>query len=206
MPDFRYDPVAGRYRAPSGQFVAQETVRAALDVVTAASRARMEGLAGQLRGGTLSLADFQTSAMQEIKAGQVAAAALGKGGFSQMAPADWGWTGQRIRTQYAYLRNMAAQIVSGQQPLNGTLIQRAGLYGEAMRTTQRAMERREAQRSGATQERNRRNASESCDQCISESGRGWVPIGSLSPVGSRRCLSRCKCWIETRAVVEAQAA
>lgn len=52
------------------------------------------------------------------------------------------------------------------------------------------------------------HASENCAQCVGLSGLGWVDVGSLPPIGSRRCLSRCRCTISRRktlAIMEAVA-
>jgi hypothetical protein len=37
---------------------------------------------------------------------------------------------------------------------------------------------------------------EGVGSCIEQTARGKVPIGSLIPVGDRRCLRRCHCTIE----------
>jgi hypothetical protein len=40
--------------------------------------------------------------------------------------------------------------------------------------------------------------SEHCDQCLSDSAKGFVPIGSLGPIGSRLCLNNCHCRLVYR--------
>jgi hypothetical protein len=135
---------------------------------------------------------------QEMKLLHVGAAGVGRGGWAQMSQSDWGWTGQRLRQQYGFLRNFAHDIATGKQPMDGRLLARAGMYAEAARATQREMQRRTGMLVGRSQERNVLGAAEHCGGCLDATARGWVPIGSLPPVGSRQCRSRCHCVIETR--------
>ena len=139
----------------------------------------------------------------EMKMLHTGAAAVGRGGWTQMSQADWGWTGQRLRAQYGYLRNFANDIATGHQPMDGRLTARAQMYAEAARATQREMIRRTAISIGRQDERNHLGAADHCGGCVEATARGWVPIGTLPAVGSRTCRSRCHCWIETR--VEAAA-
>lgn len=49
----------------------------------------------------------------------------------------------------------------------------------------------------AMYERSIRHAQDSCNGCIREAARGWVPAGTLVPVGLRDCGNSCKCTDET---------
>jgi hypothetical protein len=51
---------------------------------------------------------------------------------------------------------------------------------------------------GAEEERSILGATDSCEECIEEAEKDWSPIGSLIPVGSRTCLSSCKCVFDYR--------
>jgi hypothetical protein len=115
-----------------------------------------------------------------------------------MSPADWGWTGQRLRQQYQWLDGFAQDLATGKQALDGTLAVRASLYAEASRATHREMERRQARLRGEQQEKNQLGAADHCPGCLEQTARGWQPIGSLVPVGSRTCLARCHCSIAFR--------
>lgn len=197
-PAYTYSETAGRYRGASGRFVSAAKVRAALD--TALDRAEQAVAANTeaLRAGTIDLATWQTQMAREVKNVHLASAALAKGGWAQMSPADLGRAGQRIRTQYEYLRNFAAQIASGEQRLDGTLGRRAGLYVQAGRTTYHAQEREERRKRGATEERNVLHASDSCAGCLDADALGWVALGTLPLPGTRLCKTNCRCSVETR--------
>lgn len=195
---FQYDPASRRYRDSDGRYLPASTVRAAVDTVVASSGQTLRDLTSQLRDGTLSIPMWQQQVAAEVKSLHLATAAASRGGWASMTPSDFGWTGQRLRTQYAYLRGCATDIASGQQSLNGTLEARAALYAEAARSTAREMERRMGAETGMEQERNQLGASDHCPGCLSATSRGWVTIGTLPAVGNRDCRSRCRCVIVTR--------
>lgn len=50
------------------------------------------------------------------------------------------------------------------------------------------------------EERNILGIAEHCASCIRETKRGWVPIGTLIPVGLRDCWFGCKCTVGYRSV------
>lgn len=204
-PRFRYDVATRRYRAADGRFVPAARVASAVDAVAVGARAEAERLAERLLAGQSSLAEFQSSLAALVKAGHVAAGAVGRGGTAQMSPADAGFVGSRIKREYGYLRDFAAQIADGRQPLDGMLRVRAGLYGDALATTHREMERRIAALSGVQIARRVLAAADHCATCLSEAARGWQPITLLRAIGDTICRSRDKCRFEYRRPGEAAA-
>ncbi len=113
-----------------------------------------------------------------------------------MTASRWGVVGQQIRQQYAYARNMVADVLDGKQRMNGRLDSRSRLYAAAARQTYTNIRRREMATAGFAFEQNILGAAdEHCPDCLNENDRGWVPIGSLSAPGTRRCLGQCRCWI-----------
>jgi hypothetical protein len=204
---FTYSVAEGRYRdAATGALVPEASIRRALDQVLSGSAQTMRGLTQSLIDGQMSLATWQSSMMLEVKAANLIGATVGIGGWAQMDQSDFGWTGQRIRTQYAFLRGFAADLASGRQKLNGSVLARAELYAEAGRQTHRAAVEREAKARGEEQERNVLGAADHCQSCLAQTARGWVGIGELVPCGSRDCKVRCHCSIEYRVKAPAMAA
>lgn len=196
---FTFSPESGRYRdAASGRFIRDQAVRSALDTVINAQAATMRANTQALIDGRLSLADWQLQQMQAIKSVHLVGLATANGGWNNLDQSDFGWAGQRIRREYAYLRDFTAQIASGKQPLNGTALARSELYAHAGRQTHRAAIERAAKDRGMAQERNQLGAADHCAGCLAQTSRGWVPIGSLVPCGSRDCLSRCHCSLSYR--------
>lgn len=198
-PGIHWDENAARYTdAVTGRFIARSAVRGELDQALDTSAANVQTLTERLRTGGLSVSQWQVAMAREVKSVHTASAALAKGGWAQMTPADWGRTGQKIKTQYTFLGKFAGEVSSGQQRLDGTLGRRAELYSQAGRNTYHAVEQREQARRGMTEERNLLAVSDHCPGCLDADAMGWVPIGELPEVGSRDCLSRCKCEIAYR--------
>lgn len=198
-PGYSWDERAGRYRSQSGKFVSSNTIREACHDTAQASRDNMARLAGELRSGNLTLAEWQSGMMREIKTVHTAEAAAARGGWAQMSQSDWGATGNLIRKQYEYLDGMAIEIENGKQPLNGRLDARAKQYGQAGYGTFEQMERRYQENdNGMTEERRTLHAQESCQDCIDIAARGWVAIGTLPRIGDSRCRTNCACVFEYR--------
>lgn len=182
----------------AGRTVPVETVRQGVEQVIAKSTERVRALSERLVAGQSTLAEWQQSFALEIKQIHVAVGVVAHGGSANMSQADYGWIGQRVRNQYEYARNMAQQIASGAQPIDGRLVARAALYSDASRQTFEEMGRRDRRIRGATEERRVRRSSEGCPGCVSQAARGWQPTGVLPALGSEACRTRCKCQWQTR--------
>lgn len=194
---FVWSPARRVYLDASGTPVPSRLVNEALDDVIRQATANMRSLTERLAAGDLSIAQWQAQMAVEIKTVHLVAASVGRGGWRQMSQADYGWVGQRIRGQYAYLKGFAEQIGTGQQPLGAQAEARAELYGNASRATQREMERRIGAQMGDAWEQNVLGIADSCNGCLDATDQGWVPIGTLPPIGTRDCQVNCHCVIET---------
>lgn len=198
-PDIRWDTRSARYTdANTGRFVSAARVRQVLDSTLDRAERSIKKATEALRAGRVDLATWQTLMAKEVKSVHLASAALAKGGWAQMTPSTYGAVGARVRGEYAYLRAFAAEVASGAQRLDGTLARRAGLYVQAGRGTYHRVERAEQLRRGRTFERNVLHARDNCIGCLEQTARGWVAIGALVPIGSRDCLTRCRCSVEYR--------
>ena len=195
-PRYRWDSVSRRFRAPSGRYVSAAVVRGQLDNVLDGISGEMRGLSAQLRAGEISLAQWEAGMMGKIKEAHITAAVAERGGWQQMTQADWGRTGNAIRREYGYLRNFAADIASGRVSLDGRLDARAALYGQAGRETFYRFGQVDMMRRGFDRERSILHPADHCDLCISEAARGFVPIGTLIPIGRRTCKSNDRCSME----------
>ena len=195
MPDYGWNELAGRYvNLDTGRFVSSSTVRGALESVMEQSALNMNAISQQLLNGEISLASWQSSMMQEIKLAHTAAAASANGGWAQMTQSDWGFTGRLIRTQYEHLERFAQQIADGEQALNGQILFRADLYGQAARGTYESQRQRLEAANGMEEEINDlEKDGANCEGCLAQTELGWVPIGTLDPIGSQECKANCRC-------------
>jgi hypothetical protein len=196
-PPFTWDATSARYRDARGHFMRPPDVRSAVEAVIAGSSSRMARLSSQLNHGRIDLATWQTQMAHEIKILHLAQLAAGAGGWHQLTAADFGTAGQILRTQYGWLARFTADIASGALS-PAQIAARARSYADAGRATYEGARLRRERVAGYTQERNILHAAEHCSLCLSETGRGWVPIGALVPIGSRQCRTHDQCSIERR--------
>lgn len=198
-PEYRWNEAAQRYVSASGRFVSRDTIRRELDTVLKASGKAMRQASEQLRAGNISLADWELAMMQQIKTTHLAAAAMQRGGWYQMTPADFGRVGAAVKDEYKFLRNRAAEIASGKQKLDGTLLRRAEQYGQAGRETYYRFWQSDVAKRGYDEERSILGAAEKhCAECLEEERLGWRPLGQMVPIGRRICMSGCQCRVEYR--------
>jgi len=203
--DYRWNEAAAQYIGANGRFVSRQVVNAALEQTIEASQSEMNILASRLQGGTLSVEEWWRAMNEQIKTLHTAEAALARGGWAQMTPSDWGWTGSQIKKQYAYLDRFAEQVASGQQPLNGVFLRRVKLYAQAGRATYAEMQRRYMRiYKGAAEERRVLGEAEHCqtigdlEGCVELADKGWQPIGSLPALGETPCIVNCQCRFSFR--------
>jgi hypothetical protein len=198
--NYGWNAVAGRYvNLLTGRFVPFATVRDALESLIDVSALRIDNVTRQLIDGRISLAEWQSSMMEQIRLGHIASAAAARGGWAQMSQADWGAAGRWIRDQYEFLRNFAQEIADEKQRLNGSAAVRAGLYAQAFRGTFEEMRRRyERLMNGAVEERRDLGAADHCPGCLEQARLGWQPLGLLAPIGSQQCVTNCHCRFRFR--------
>jgi hypothetical protein len=199
-PDYVWDSKAGRYAsAETGRYVSRATIKAELEKVVDRSSENIRALSQALKDGAISIPEWQTGMMREVKTLHVAQTAAANGGWAQMSQSDWGHTGSLVKKQYAYLENFAQQIQSGEQPLNGRFVVRAEMYGDAGRSSYEDARRRYQENDNLMEEERRVLApAENCPDCIEYAGLGWQPIGALPRIGDSQCRVNCQCVFEYR--------
>jgi hypothetical protein len=198
-PQYLWDEAAHSYiDRKTGRPVSWQVIRDQLDNVIDASSQVMRAISQQQRDGDIGLAEWQIQMMQLIKIILLAAAAMQLGGWQQMSQANFGRVGRIVRNEYAFLRNFAEQIASGQQKLDGTLARRAGLYGQQGRPTYLVFWDNTASQRGFDEERSILQPAEHCVECVSEDAKGFQPLGQMIPIGSRICRSNDRCLKEFR--------
>jgi hypothetical protein len=190
---FRWSPKTGRYVFASGRFVKKADVRKAIDAALEKESGRALLLAQKVRNGTISLSAWRAEMREMIKNVHIYDAAIAKGGFAQLTAADYGRIGQIVRGEYGFLEGFAREIASGKQALDGRFTERAKQYAQAGRKTYHQTERAVMRAAGYTTEFNKLGKAEHCGGCIAETARGHVPIGSLVPIGDRKCRRKCRC-------------
>jgi hypothetical protein len=190
-----------RYRnADSRRFVSRAAVRASLDTVLDVQMERARSLSADLVAGNVTLSEWRSEMVTALKISHLEGAAVARGGWLQLTQADYSWlSNQRIRPQLTYLQNFHDDLAYGRAPMDGTIASRAAMYVEAGVGTNRQMESRMAEDRGEELERNiGMDDDRTCDGCQDASDQGWVPLGTLIPVGERDCLSNDRCFLDFR--------
>lgn len=182
------------------EWMPPEFVREAVESVITGNGDAIAALTSQLQEGSISLAEWQTGMMSEIKSIHTAASSVAKGGWQQMSFSDWGYCGNKIKTQYSYLQGFADDIASGKMPLEGNrILQRAQMYANAGTGTYEDARGRFIKASmNGIEEKRVLGVADHCPDCLDEASRGWQPIGTLRAIGDSVCLTNCKCHKEYR--------
>lgn len=195
LSNYIWEPDEQRYRdVRTGRFVSAQEVRAEVDRMIASQRALMPGLTERLFKGDVAIGEWQSEMEGIIKLLHVANAAAAKGGFANLTRGDLGRVSRIVRSEYTFLARFAQQLASGEQALNGRVLTRANSYMESARHTYEAVQRDSRQEVGFDIEWNEiQSGSHSCEDCIAETDKGQVPVGTLTLPGDRECGSGCNC-------------
>jgi hypothetical protein len=104
-----------------------------------------------------------------------------------------------VLSELDYLNDFADGVDAGQIPRDGRFLRRAMLYATAGYGLYMALRGAQARWRGYHEERNVLDpAAEHCIECVDETAKDWQPLGTLTPIGRRQCLSNCRCRIEFR--------
>lgn len=196
---FTFDPAFGQYRDSAGRLVSDATIRKALDQVLDAQSAAARDTTQRLLDGTISLAVWQATMMQQIKTVHLIGTAVAVGGWDRMGYEWTGWAGSQIKPQYQWLARFTYEVSTGVQKLDGTVLARAALYISAARSTHREAQRRLAAQRIVGEERRVLGVADHCRTCIQQARLGWQAFGTLKRIGDSECRTNCRCHFEFRA-------
>jgi hypothetical protein len=196
---YAYEPRTRRYRDNgTGRFVSPTDIRKAVDILIDTEAQNIRSLATSLTQGKISLAEWQVQTAALLKSMHVAVGLAANGGLKNTSAADLGYLASQVKGQYQYLRIFVQQIKQGKQPLDGTLVARAGLYGQAARGTYEQMVKRLARNGGMQEERRILGIADHCRGCLEQAQAGWQKIGTLLPIGGAECKGNCHCGFQYR--------
>lgn len=165
------------------------------------ARLRVRSLTQDYVDGKINHAEWNLAMQNEIKIGSRAMAQLANGG--NLSPSMLGSLGAAVREQNKYLMAFASDVENGLVGLGPGLIARAEMYAEGLWARYQNFVRLREKGAGMASERLVLGVANHCDDCPADAALGWVEIGTLANIGSRTCLSRCRCHFEYRAEVNA---
>lgn len=178
LPGYAWDSRLHNYvNLSTGRMVSRREVHDLLrDVVESAQQAMMTF--GRLAGeGQMTPREFYEAMKTTVRQAYNAAAALSKGGWAQMTPADWGANGRLLRDEYQRLRNFAQDLADGKlSPAQAQA--RAALYGDSAYGRYWAMEDARRLALGGSERLITVGDDRVCPICLKIEARGWQPLGT----------------------------
>lgn len=155
---------------------------------------RIEQLSRRYVAGEINHAEWVIDFKAEIKKGLRGMAHLANGG--ELDPRTLGALGAAVREQYKFLDRFASAVENGDVKLGPGLIARSKMYADGFWGQYQNFQRLREEEAGMAYERLVLGAAQHCPECQHDANRGFVKIGTLKPLGSRQCLSRCRCHFE----------
>lgn len=105
----------------------------------------------------------------------------------------------QVAEQLKYLAGFQKAVHEGEQKPDGSLPNRAGLYGHATWSVGQNTARGVASSVEAIgEERRVLGGRDHCEGCKREAAKGWQPKGKLAPIGTQECRVNCRCSFQYR--------
>lgn len=188
--------VDGTYYKQDGRSIPWTRIRGALDTSINRTHSDVMSICKEFREGGMSLGEWQQQMVGAIKSSQVAGGVAAAGGLEAVTPGVLAEIERGIQKQLEYLANFADALANG-MALDGGVCRLMKMYLNSSRGTYHAVHSLVAIERGFDLELNVLGAGEAHCQggksCVAETDKGWQPIGSGTPIGSRTCLSNCLC-------------
>jgi hypothetical protein len=192
---YQYNNRLQRWQNPvNGQMVSEANVIAEMRRHQNATYTALDALTDSLYNGNINIAQWQAGVAQELKDAHLAQAMFGVGGKHNMTFVEYGRVGGTLRDEYRYLARFADDIAAGRQS-RAQALARIKQYGNA---TQQSYWREWSLKEDYIWWR--RNASESCGDCVDLESNNPYTASSLPTypgAGSTRCRGNCKCTLHT---------
>ena len=197
MPKYRWDSVNRRYVDAKGNSVPDSVIRKWIDSAVDDTKDELGAIAEELIGGEIDTPEWKAKIASRLRAMHLGVSLIAAGGLNHISQETLDRVNERIAVQERYLLKFTVAIETGIQQKDGTLKTRAELYADAGVATYESIKRDEHEDAGFDEERSVLDeGAQHCDDCPAEAAKGWVPIGELTPIGERECMTRCRCSIE----------
>jgi len=201
-----FDAITGVWRyVVAGRRVPDFRIKMGVQRVANAVQRDLRELTTQLVNGEISRQQWYDSMRSTMKHEYRAAYLASIGGLENYDRSEISKFGWRMRPHYRWLNNFLAEIESGDQPLNGFAVMRAGMYARAANGIYENERMRVAAEAGYREARRKLGPNENhCETtlnrpgCIDLAAMGWIPIDQMIPIGAATCLSHCLCGMEFR--------
>lgn len=202
LEQYVYDRRTGRFHGPLPSYliIPHSRIMDLIQERIEAHRAGLQRLTRALSDGRIDLATWQRGMAAELKSLHLQQAALAKGGWQNITPADKRRVTLLLKEQYRFLDGFARDIAAGKLSA-GQMLWRAGLYADAGRQSYWKAAGDAAKKRGLTQERRIAvGDAGTCTPCAQLAAKGWRKINTLPAPGGPPCdgINHCRCEKEYR--------
>src|SRR5215831_4497893 len=195
-----FDPATGTYVDADGHRVDEAEILALLGLLIEVGQTQVRDHSTDLVDGELTVAGWAREVADETTLTALCAAALALGGWAALTGPVQRAVATLLAPSHTALESFAAAVQTAALS-EAQIAARAALYPATAWGVYQETRRQQRAAAGVAQERNvLGGARDHCARCLEETGKGWVPVGTLSSPGSRTCLSNCRCRLEYAAV------
>jgi hypothetical protein len=191
-----HDYVVGThlYVTARGREVPHAEVRRTIERLLAVVGSRARRLGERFNRGEITVDEFHAGMRELLRSGHIVAYSIGRGGRKRMSQADWTRVGAKLKSEYGYLRKLAAKLASG-KVAKAITAHRAQKYAAGIWTSYHNAFAGEHNKSGILVRRIL-NAKESCEGCLRIARKGWITPREMPDLGTQECGNFCKCYFE----------
>lgn len=202
--EYYYDFTKGIYRyVVGGRKVPDSRLAGGLIRVSNSSRQALKDLTQRLVDGEISKDYWYRQMRKQLKDEYRASWIASIGGVDNYDRSQAAKFGRASAPQYRWLNNFLDQMNSGEQLMNGSAVQRAGMYSRAGNGMFRNNQLRIAANNGMTKARRRLGVTDNhCHNgknrygCVELANMGWQDINLIAQIGDASCYSHCLCSYE----------
>jgi hypothetical protein len=196
--EFEWDERTQRYRVISGsgkgQFITKEAITTLQGKAIAASGSVISKYNKDYFDGGISLQEWQTGIVTELRDLHLQAYALGAGGWENLTDADYANIKKTLDSEMVFFDAFSKEIADGKLS-NAQIEARSQMYASRLNNVYENGRLASHIKAGYKTESRHRTVTESCEECIEYELAGIVEINTLpNPGEACRCRSNCKCY------------
>jgi hypothetical protein len=193
-----WNPKLQRYQGANGRIIGQAQMVEKRNEFLEAQKAEVLQLTNRLADKDITWNQWVREMQTVIRLTHMDLYALGSGGRKRVTHQQWqSLAHYTLDRQFDYFKDFAHKVKKGEYSLLQARLYAQQYIGVATMSYDNGR-RNAAKQVGLTQERNVLGIADHCEQCQGLERRGWVPLGTLPPPGTRECLGNCRCHLEFR--------
>lgn len=190
-----WDSSKATYRNARGKEIPYAKVRQSVESVVDDTKLKLRNLTTSRNEGKITLQSWTTQAEPLLKKTFASVAQIGAGGKEQMTASLNGQLGAKVRFQMQHFKSFWLDVEAGKLS-DAAILARMDMYSDAAVGVYESIRQSVMLAAGYTECLNILGSQNSCDECPTLTH--WMPIEDMPPIGSRTCLSRCRCSLEYR--------